>query len=272
MGTSAIQQFQADVYDYYDQHGRHDLAWRLGEPDGSFDPYKILVSELMLQQTQVVRVTPKYAAFLKQFPTVAKLAAVPLGDVLRVWTGLGYNRRAKYLHLAAQHVMADNAGQFPRTQLELTKLPGVGMNTAGAIMAYAYNEPVVFIETNIRTVFIHHFFHDQTMITDDAIRVLVTDTLDQENPRLWYWALMDYGSHLKRTVGNLSTASTLYTKQSQFQGSRRQIRGQILRLLGNGPLTISQLIDHISDERLMSTLSELVAEGLVHKQAESYTL
>src|SRR6185437_9030478 len=161
MDTAAIQRFMAQLTAYYEAHGRHDLPWRLPAPDGSFDPYKILVSEVMLQQTQVGRVLPKYQQFLSRFPDVKSLATAPLGDVLKMWNGLGYNRRAKFLWLAAQKIVDGFGGVFPSDVQQLELLPGVGANTAGAIRVYAFNKPAIFIETNIRTVYIHHFFDGQ---------------------------------------------------------------------------------------------------------------
>src|SRR5258708_5455020 len=178
--------FIQTVWAYYAAYGRHDLPWRRPEADGSFDAYKILVSEVMLQQTQVQRVIPKYHEFLRQFPTLRVLDNAPLGQVLVAWQGLGYNRRAKFLWQAAQMAGQDFGGHMLRDQKQLERLPGVGVNTARAILAYAFNEPVVFIETNIRTVFIHHFFKDETDIPDAAIRELVAQTLDHTKPRGWY--------------------------------------------------------------------------------------
>lgn len=272
MEHAAITRFQKIVRDYYASHGRHDLPWRLPEDDGSFDPYKIWVSEIMLQQTQVIRCIPIYRKLIYRYPTVFDLAAAPLSDVLVAWNGLGYNRRAKYLHQAAQMVVQDFGGTFPHDPLQLTKLPGVGKNTAAAIAAYAFNEPVVFVETNIRTVFIHHFFKDDTGIPDTAILELVGQTLDRQNPRIWYWALMDYGSFLKKSVGNLNTLSKHYTKQSPFQGSRRQIRGQVLRLLAGGPQPSAKLKRQIPDERLDVVLAELTAEGFIGREGSTYQL
>ena len=188
--------FLQTLWDYYQTNGRHDLLWRESDVHGNFDPYRILVSEIMLQQTQVSRVTPKFNEFLINFPDVRSLAHATLADVLALWSGLGYNRRAKFLWQAAQYVTDQCNGVFPQTSAELQKLPGVGKNTAGAIMAYAFNLPVVFIETNIRTVYIHHFFADQGGVTDAAIYEVLEATVDQNNPREFYWALMDYGSHL----------------------------------------------------------------------------
>jgi A/G-specific adenine glycosylase len=266
------QVFRQTVTTYYQAHGRHDLPWRQPETDGTFDPYQILLSEVMLQQTQVQRVIPKYHTFLVQFPTVQALTEAPLGDVLVVWQGLGYNRRAKFLWLAAQLAVREYGGVFPNSRTELERLPGIGPNTAGAILAYAFNEPALFIETNIRTAYIHHFFRDQSGIPDAAIMELLQKTLDTANPRQFYWALMDYGSYLKRTVGNVSRASKVYAKQSQFTGSLRQLRGQILRLLAAGPVDAERLINGLADPRSAAVLDQLEAEGLVCRSDATYRL
>lgn len=231
-----------------------------------------MVSEIMLQQTQVPRVIPKYRDFLELFPTVESLAGASLGDVMRVWNGLGYNRRAKFLWQAAQAVVSQYHGKFPHTQKALVALPGIGVNTAGAILAYAFNLPVAFIETNIRTVYIHHFFTDQPQVDDRAIAKLVQDTLDEQHAREWYWALMDYGSYLKQTVGNKSRTSKAYVKQSAFQGSNRQLRGALIRALLNKPHTTAELQATFADERLADTLAQLVREGLVREAAGRFSI
>lgn len=272
-----ITEFQQAVWQYYDRHGRHQLPWRLPDATGRFDPYRILVSEVMLQQTQVGRVIPKYDQFLARFPTVQALAQASLGEVLIAWQGLGYNRRAKFLWQAAQMVTDEYGGEFPPDQEELTQLPGIGVNTAGAVIAYAFNQPVTFIETNIRTVFIHHFFGDREGVHDKEVVELVAATLPDGNAadiRLWYWALMDYGSHLKQTVGNKSRASKSYAKQSPFAGSRRAVRGAVIRYLsqaGQGVPT-DGLAKIITDPRLPDVLQDLQAEGLIRKRAKQYWL
>ncbi len=263
MMTDDLANLQTTVREYYRTHGRHDLPWRLPAADGSFDPYAITVSELMLQQTQVPRVIPKYQAFLERFPTVQALALAPLSEVLIVWSGLGYNRRAKFLWQTAQAVAARFDGVFPQTRAELVSLSGIGSNTAGAIMAYAYNLPVSFIETNVRTVYIHHFFQDAKAVADAELLPHITASIPRDDPRSWYWAIMDYGSYLKQTIGNVSRSSKSYAKQSAFQGSRRQIRGQILRALTGGPHPQQVLEAMVTDERLAVVLSDLLAEGLV---------
>lgn len=229
-------------------------------------PYFVLVSEIMLQQTQVQRVLPKFNEFIAHFPTIQLLAAAPLGDVLRVWSGLGYNRRAKFLHQASVKVVQDLGGILPSTIPELVALPGVGKNTAGAILAYAYNEPVVFIETNIRTVFFHHFFADSDKIDDKELTTLIEQTLDLEHPREWYWALMDYGTYLKQTENNISR-SRHYTRQSKFEGSRRQVRGAVLRALTqHDSMPESQLRQVITDKRLPEVVEELLNEGMIQRK------
>jgi A/G-specific adenine glycosylase len=266
-----IPAFQEAVWAYYAQNKRGDLPWRLPGPDGSFDGYKILVSEIMLQQTQVPRVLPKFLDFTQKFPSFAALAAAPLGDVLTAWSGLGYNRRAKFLWQSAQVVANRHGGVLPKTREELVRLPGIGPNTAGALLAYAYNQPVVFIETNVRTVFIHHFFADKQGIDDRDILDLVAASLP-DNAREWYWALMDYGTYLKRTVGNLNKSSKHYTVQSKFAGSKRQLRGKVLRLLAAGGQTQAALLAALGDERAQAVLDGLVAEGMVERRNTGYKL
>lgn len=269
LNTAAVQEFQNTTSEYYQQNGRHDLPWRQPGPGGGFDPYKILVSEIMLQQTQVPRAIPKYQEFLGAFPAVAALAQAELGQVLRLWSGLGYNRRAKYLHEAAKII---TAGSFPDSIAELAKLPGIGKNTAGAIMAYAYNEPAIFIETNIRTVYIHHFFAGKSGVADFEIARLLEQTIDAENPREFYWALMDYGTYLKGKIGNINKLSKHYIKQSNFHGSRRQIRGQVLKALGEKQHTLAELKTLILDERLEAVLEELTSESLIRHAGTAYRL
>lgn len=222
--------------------------------------YHVLVSELMLQQTQVSRVLAKFEEFMHQFPTIEDLAAASLADVLVTWQGLGYNRRAKYLHEAARRIV--QAGT-PTTQAELMALPGVGMNTAGAIMNYVYEVAMPFIETNIRTVYFHHWFASQTAVSDRAVLDVVARTLDREYPRQWFWALMDYGAELKRQgYGRLQT-SKHYIKQSPLEGSMRQMRGEIIRRLTSGQTmaTITSQLRH--DPRFAAAQQGLEKDGLL---------
>lgn len=267
-----ISRFQRQVKQYYHQNGRHGLLWRLPDQTGGFDPYKILVSEVMLQQTQVGRVTVKYQEFLRVFPNLQTLARGAFPDVLRAWSGLGYNRRAQYLHRAGGLIMRDFGGRIPENTEQLVHLPGIGPNTAAAILTYSFNKPVVFIETNIRTVYLHHFFADEKEVPDSRLLPYIGATLDTKNPRQWYWALMDYGSFLKTSVSNPSRRSRHYSKQSAFEGSRRQIRGKVLKTLLENSRTPEQLKKYIADERLESVLQELAKEGLIRFNARTYSL
>ena len=220
--------FQKIIWEYYKNHKR-DLPWRKTR-----DPYQILVSEVMLQQTQVPRVITKYKSFLKKFPTVQALARAKTKDVLLEWQGLGYNRRALYLKRAAEKIVTDFNGKFPKDFKTLCTLPGIGPATAGDILSFAWNIPAVVIETNIRSVFIHFFFtrkrKSKEKISDKEILPLIEKTLPKENPRDWYYALFDYGSFLKQTE-NPSRKSAHHGKQSKFEGSQRQKRAKILRLM-----------------------------------------
>ncbi|MFC1509819.1 A/G-specific adenine glycosylase, partial [Candidatus Omnitrophota bacterium] len=208
--------FRRTIYSYYKKHQRQ-LPWR-----ETSDPYCITVSELMLQQTQVDRVIDKYNLFIREFPDFAALAQASLLDVLRVWQGLGYNRRAKALREIAIKVMNDYKGILPSSPDLLKTFPGIGPYTAQAITAFAFNKPAVFIETNIRCVYIHFFFNSRTEVKDGDIFPVVEQTLDSGNPRKWYSALMDYGVMLKKEHLNPGRKSAHYSKQSRFEGSDRQ--------------------------------------------------
>lgn len=249
--------FQKLVKAYYQTHGR-DLPWRHTK-----DPYKILVSEVMLQQTQVARVIPKYQQFIQTFPDFAALSRQPLSKVLEVWSGLGYNRRAKYLWEAAKIIKTKHEGQLPKDINTMQTLPGIGKNTAAAVCVYSFNQPLAFIETNIRSVFLHNFFKDLTDVPDSEILPVVEDTMDRENPREWYWALMDYGTYLKQLVPNPSRRSKHHARQTPFEGSQRQLRAQILKTLLEGPLHKKQLLKQYPDSRTPNVLNALIQEGFI---------
>lgn len=263
------KEFVKTVWDYYERHGRRSLPWR-----STKNPYYILVSELMLQQTQVDRVIPKYTAFLKKFPTISTLAQASLGDILREWQGLGYNRRAKMLHLCAQQICTDYKGRVPKAYSELLSLHGVGPYTAGAVMAFAYNVAMPIIETNIRNVFIHHFFKDEVDISDEQLFHSIGIVLDIENPREWYYALMDYGSHLKKTLGNQNIRSKHYSVQSAFKNSDRHIRGVILQQLSEKESTRVHFHKVLSFDiqRIDIQLERLREEGMIVKKGQKYFL
>jgi len=255
-----IQDFQQMVLSYYGEHGR-DMVWR-----HTSNPYHILVSEIMLQQTQVERVSIKFPEFIRAFPNFAVLATVPLGDVLTVWQGMGYNRRAISLQKCAVRVVTEYNGVLPADVDKLTTFPGIGRATASSIAAFAFNMPVVFIETNIRRVFIHFFFADTDNVRDAEILPLVEKTLYHKNPRVWYWALMDLGSALKKTAANPNRRSAHYTTQSPFEGSDRKIRGSIIRMILARPeITEKEFLGLLNDDpaRIKKILSALESEGFI---------
>lgn len=268
ISPTKIAAFQQTIWNFYRKH-RRSMPWR-SEPT----PYYVLVSELMLQQTQVSRVQSKFPIFIRRFPTLQALADSQLGDVLEVWSGLGYNRRAKFLWQAAKVIVNEYGGELPRSHNELVKLPGIGVNTAGAILAYAYNEPMVFIETNIRTVFIHHFFDDNADAIDDAsLREVVAVTLPLENPREWYWALMDYGTELKATVGGQLHRVKNYRPQSTFKGSRREVRGLVVKtLIEQRTIALEELSVLVPDTRLAEVCTSLEAEGMIVRRDNVFYL
>lgn len=238
------------------------------------DPYHILVSEIMLQQTQVDRVAKKYPEFIAAFPTIQALAGAPLIKILRVWTGMGYNRRALYLQRIAQRIVRDYNGRVPKALVDLEILPGVGPATACSIAAFAFNAPVAFIETNIRSVFIHEFYPDRRRVSDRQCMPLVKKTLDQKNPREWHYALMDYGAMLKKQIKNPSRRSAHYAQQPKFKGSNRELRGQMVRALIHQPQTCADLMKIVSvpRQKLEYNLNALRNEGLLKKQKGKFII
>jgi A/G-specific adenine glycosylase len=265
--SGSIKAFQTSIYDYYSMHGR-SFPWR-----ETTNPYHILVSEFMLQQTQAQRVVAKYNQFLKTFPDLHVLAEAPFKDVLAVWQGLGYNRRALNLKKTAGIIIAKFHGNVPSDVAVLETFPGIGKATARAIAALAFLKPVVFIETNIRTVYIHSFFHEQEYVKDKEILPLMKETLDYENPREWYYALMDYGVMLKKLEKNPGRRSAHHQKQSPFQGSDRQIRGKILRVLLEAPQSKEVLIKECgSSQRVTRIIRQLEKEGLIGEVDSTYSI
>jgi len=257
------------IQNYYISHKR-SFPWRETE-----NPYFIFLSEIMLQQTQTSRVIEKYLEFTTVFPTVQSLSEASFSNVLSHWNGLGYNRRAKYLHESAKIIANKYKGTFPHDVHLLDELPGVGINTAAAIVVYSFNIPQVFVETNIRRIYIHHFFEGVDNVHDKDLLPLISQTLDRENPREWYWALMDYGAALPKAIINPNRKSAHYIKQSKFEGSIRQVRGSILRiLLANGKLSIEDIAKRLTGDQihLNVALEHLVNERLILKNDELYEI
>ncbi len=293
-----MNQFQQEVWNYYRTHGRHDMPWRQTQ-----DPYRILVSEIMLQQTQVERVLKFYPKFIRAFPDFKSLARAPLKSILKIWQGMGYNRRVLALKKIAQMVITEHHGRFPHDVEALHSLPGIGQATAGAIAAFAFNLPSAFVETNIRRVYLYHFFsYPQTSrfcrspqtilfgsrssdrirqnpqkllgfapasrITDQEILRLVNQTLERGNSREWYWALMDYGAMLgKIKSDNPNRRSSAYRRQPRFEGSRRQLRGKVLRLLLK-----KKNVSKAALKEFSAVLPELLQEGFIRESKGKFSL
>lgn len=265
-----IARFRKVVLSHHQSHGRHSLPWRKTK-----HPYRILVSEVMLQQTQVDRVIPYYTRWMKQFPTASSLAGATLKDVLLVWQGLGYNRRAKMLYESARTIVTEYKGRFPRDARALERLKGVGPYTARAVMAFAHNQDEVFVETNIRTAILHHFFPTKKSVSDAQILSVASAVLPKGRAREWYSALMDYGAYLKKQGARTNHQVKGYTKQKAFLGSNREVRGRIVRALLTGPVTqakLTQLFDGARASQVHAQLQVLLAEGLIEKAGGRYRL
>ncbi|OGB97167.1 hypothetical protein A3F06_02140 [candidate division TM6 bacterium RIFCSPHIGHO2_12_FULL_36_22] len=256
-----IKQLCDKVEQYYSANKR-DFPWRQ-----TTDPYRILVSEVMLQQTQTYRVEPKYLTFLDAFPTFETLAVASFTEVLALWKGLGYNRRALALHNCAKQVVEQYNGKLPKDPEILKQLPGIGAYTSHAVPTFAFNKPYIFIETNIRAVFIKHCFAQRADIKDKELLPLIQQALKATklSPRDWYYALMDYGVYIKQQ-GNPNKKSAHYTVQSKFEGSTRQVRGKILEiLLEQKIVAIDELPTMINrqEQQINTALTQLLNEKLV---------
>lgn len=302
MTSKQIENFQHEVLTYYNSNKRK-MAWR----DIS-NPYKIFVSEMMLQQTQVERVKIKYAEFIKKFPNIKSVARAEKSDVLKVWQGLGYNRRALFIKHACEEIISKHKGIFPKDFVTLQTLPGIGPSTAGALCSFAYNLPVFFIETNVRAVILHFFFKNKENVSDKDVMVrlkkvspighparsasvrgtemqdlimkqrdpaspsaLVQTSCGMTSPRDWYYALYDYGTFLKKSLGNkkkiiLHKQSKHYNKQSKFEGSFRQKRAGVLRLKLTQPdISDIDIISKlkITEQELEDALFSLDKDGML---------
>lgn len=274
-----------------------DLPWRRTR-----DPYEIWLSEVMLQQTQVARVQTRWAEWLDRFPSVFSLAEASTADVLAAWQGMGYNRRALALKAAAEAIVRDFDGEFPRDTRDLVSLPGIGPATAQGIRSFAFDLPGVYLETNVRTVFLHHLFPDVPAVPDkelvplveaacplpsgltsvddetggtsgagdavnaDALRFAPPQDAD-DTPRSWYYALLDYGAYLKKTVPNPSRRSKSYARQSKFEGSRRQKRAEIVRILldaqAHGEMLETHAVCMLLNERELKATRPAVEDDVV---------
>jgi A/G-specific adenine glycosylase len=258
--------FKKIVWSYYKKNKRA-MPWR-----DDVSPYSVFISEVMLQQTQVARVLIKYPQFVTRFPNFKSLVDANTPTLLSEWQGMGYNRRVLYLQSAAEIIMTKYKGLLPNDPILLDELPGIGSATSCSIVAFAYNKPVIFIETNIRRVFIHHYFKDKENISDKDILPLVERTVDTKKVREWYWALMDYGAYLGKLIDNPNKKSKHYVKQKKFEGSVREVRGGVLKLLLRKSYSLNDLKKVYSDERLFTALEQLEKEGFINNNEGLYSI
>ncbi|HME54520.1 MAG TPA: A/G-specific adenine glycosylase [Candidatus Lokiarchaeia archaeon] len=268
--NNVLAEFQAIIKNHYKVRGR---KYPFREPAHYSDPYKVVVSEIMLQQTQADRVVEKYLAFIHQFPDFATLARAATEDVLKAWIGLGYNRRALALKKIAETVIEQYGGKVPETIEALETFPSVGPNTAASIATFAFNVAVPFIETNIRAVYTFFFFQDQELPSDAVLLDIVEKTIDGSNPREWYYALMDYGVMLKKEGRDPTKKHQARPKQASFKGSTRQMRGNILKLLLDSPRNAEELAGDLGIEvvivkriaKQLETEGFLIEDGAMYK-------
>jgi A/G-specific adenine glycosylase len=257
-----IRAFQDEVMEWWEENAR-DLPWRRDT-----SPYNVLVSEMMLQQTQVCRVIPKFLEFIDVFPTLESLGDADIKSVLQLWSGLGYNRRALWLRDAARAII--ERGGFPEEVEELEELKGIGPYTSRSILIFAFNKDIATIDTNIRRVFIASGFADECM-TKSELQEVGERLLLRGRSRDWHNALMDYGSDV---LTSAATGVRAVSQQTQYEGSSRQLRGAVVRILSEShPLTIQELADNVDcDLRnlddLRKGLAALIDEGLVEKTSE----
>ena len=253
--------FIETIKGFYQRHGR-PFIFR-----DEHDPYSVLLSEVMLQQTQTARVIEKYHLFKDRWPSFKELAEEGLDEILRAWKGLGYNRRALYLKKSAELTRAWN-WTIPNNEAVMRSLPGVGKATAAALLAFSYQEKAIYLETNIRRVLLHTFFGDETNVHDRVLEEVLGRLIGRiDNPRLWYYALMDYGVLLKALIPNPNTKSAHYTKQSRFEGSKRQVRSALLHYLAEEGSSstegIEEALSGYKREYLKQSIDELLTEGFL---------
>ena len=250
------------------------------------DPYAIWVSEVMLQQTQASRVAPAFRSFLRRFPTVRALAAAPRRDVVKGWSGLGYNRRAVRLSEAARAIVRDHGGRIPRDRTELLALPGVGPYTAAAVASMGFGEPVAVVDTNVRRVVARvHLGIDGHEASVRDVGALADAWLDRVDPATWNQAVMDLGREVCRPKPHCqvcplarvcrfrrsgAVADRGPRRQGAFEGSSRQVRGAVVNALRSNPsLTSARLAAEVgfAPDRVERAVETLVFDGLLEVRA-----
>ena len=273
---------QEALIEWYEADHR-EYPWRQTD-----DPYAILVSEIMSQQTQLDRVVAAWSDFLEEWPTVESLAEAARGDVVAFWSdhSLGYNNRAKYLHEAATQVVEAYDGAFPETPAELQELMGVGPYTANAVASFAFNNGDAVVDTNVKRVLYRAF---EVPDDDAAFETAATDLMPEGRSRVWNNAIMELGGVACEKTPNCDTAGCPWREwchayesgdftapdvptQPSFEGSRRQMRGRVIRTLGEyDELTLDKLgprvrVDYggeTGEEWLRGLIEDLVDDGLL---------
>ena len=265
-----------------------DLPWRRTR-----DPWSVLVSEIMLQQTQVDRVIPKWEAFLARFPTVEAAAHAPLGDLLDLWSGLGYNRRAKYLHDCAATVCAEFDGVFPESLAALQTLPGIGPYTARAVLAFAFERAVAVVDTNVGRVLARV---EGRQLSAREVQAAADSLVPAGDAWRWNQALLDFGALICRKRGPACAecpvrrscgwagagadpavgSAAVSTPQSRFEGSDRQGRGRLINELRSGPIGASEAPVAMGwpddPERAAKVIEGLLSDGLVVRTGAKLSL
>lgn len=268
--TQSLKEFSSFILSFYEKHGRV-FAWRQ-----TSDPYRIHLSEVMLQQTQTSRVQPKYELFLSLWPTFKELSEATLEELLFNWKGLGYNRRALNLRKSAR--LTEQWGwTIPNDPKAIASLPGVGKATSAALLAFCYQERSIYLETNIRRVLLTCFFHECEGVKDKELEALLGELASlQSDIKSWYYALMDYGVLLKHLLPNANTRSAHYTKQGTFEQSNRQIRGALIHLLsdtgGKDERALHSILNAFEPERITYCLKQLQREGFVQERQGVYRI
>lgn len=269
LSSHVIELFRKLIYAYL-KNNRRDFPFRK-----EITPYNVLISEIMLQQTQTGRVAEKYLEFKEEFPDFLSLSNAPNEKLLSIWQGMGYNRRALALKQIAKTVITDFNGNLPDSVEILKTFPQIGHNTASSIVAFAYNKPSIFIETNIRRVYIYYFFPKRKQINDKDILPIVENTVDKDNPRKWYYALMDYGVMLKKSHPELNKRSSHYRRQSPFKGSNRQIRGNILKILTSESEILESTLSkklQLNIDKMRTILQQLEREGFIKRNGNKISI
>ncbi len=259
MTETKIREFRKLIFSWWKKHKR-DLPWR-----HTRNPYKILVSEIMLQQTQVDRVIPKYSEFIQKYPTIYSLARSPIADIIRSWKGLGYNRRSIYLHKTAQEIVLKYYGVFPKDEHILRSLPGIGPYTSRAIMIFSYNADVAAVDINIRKILTHYFFRGIVQ-KESVIQQTAQHILPQGKSWQWHQALMDYGA---LELPKLNMKNMIRKNRIPFKNTDRYVRGRIIDLLRECDWQEDQFIGEIVSRykidalRIRDNLSRLVTEHMI---------